>query len=452
MEQHSNYSVEAEQSVLGGLILDNNKWDDIAHFIDEKHFYVSAHKVIFKAIKLLLNQNKPVDILTLEQTLKEQNVINDISLDYLADIAKNTPTAANIEAYADIVQRAYKVRLIASLGKSLQYEAQAITSQDKLDELIEKAEKYLTDISLDKANADTNVDIDDVFTKMLDRMMNNAMACSEVTGVSYGLTELNKLTAGGQNGELTVLAARPSMGKTALSLTFLLGALNHKQEQTVQYYSLEMPAIQLAERLTAMTGRLPLNRIKQPKDLDDFEYAKIGESVSKIKKLMAKRLIIDDTSSMTISMLRSRIRRNVRKFGVPSMILVDYLQLLSDPKMKQAGNRHNEISEIVRNLKAIAKEINCPVVALSQLNRSLENRQNKRPLLSDLRESGTIEEAADVILFIYRDDYYRQDDSELDNRAEIIIAKNRNGSTGTVIAQFEGQYSSFSDVDNVYYQ
>ncbi|MDU8924285.1 replicative DNA helicase [Pasteurellaceae bacterium LIM206] len=447
-----SYSIEAEQAVLGGLLLDNNKWDEVSLILDEKNFFSIAHQKIFGVMKSLLEQNQDIDILILERVLREKSLLSDLGgIAYIAELSKNTPSAANIAAYAEIVKRDSQARELLALGNVLRTEAIKINSQDKLDSLVEKAERKLTDLTFNHFNQETNVDVAEVLDTVIMQMELSNKTDSVVTGTPFGIDRLDNSTAGGQCGDLIILAARPSMGKTALSLKFIESALNAVTDKPAQYFSLEMPASQLMRRFIAMHSRVSLQKIRQATLLDDAELAKIGEAIFHINTKWEDRLLIDDSSYLTPQMLRTRVRRNARKYGMPSVIIIDYLQLMSAPEYQDSKNRNLEISVISRNLKALAKEMDCPVIALSQLNRNSEQRADKRPLPSDLRDSGSLEQDADVIMFIYRDEVYNTN-SELKGIAEILIAKQRNGPVGTVLTQFKGEFSIFENIPDSEYE
>lgn len=353
-------------------------------------------------------------------------------------------------AYVDIVRTDSQSRMLFSLGNTLRTETVNINSKEKLDALIEHTEKTLTEITFNHAETETAVDLNQVMMTVLDRMDKSCKDKTSITGIPFGITRLDNHTSGAQKSDLIILAARPSMGKTALSLKFAESALT-KETSIVQYYSLEMPAEQLMQRFIAMRARVPNQKIRHATQLHDEDWAKIGEAIAYINDHWVGRLILDDSSYLTPQLLRSRERRNARKYGQPTLIIVDYLQLMADPTFKNGNNRTQEISSISRSLKALAKEMDCPVIALSQLNRNLEQRADKRPVQADLRESGSIEQDADVILFIYRDEVYHTQ-TEWPGMAEIIIGKQRNGPIGTVLARFNGELTLFEDLTENEYQ
>ncbi|MBV6540771.1 replicative DNA helicase [Ursidibacter maritimus] len=453
LPESSHYSLSAEQAVIGGLLLANEKWDEITPIVNESNFYLFAHKIIFSAIQSLCERNVPVDIITMEQVLKDKDkeLLEQVGgLAYLAELVKNTPSISSIESYAHIVKRDSQVRQLNALGNTLRAETNKIYSQESLDDLIEQTEKALTEITLNVDADLTNVSVIKAMQSVVTKMERCCQDKSLVTGVPFGITQLDSNTSGAQSGELIILAARPSMGKTALSLCFANSALE-TINKPVQYYSLEMPAEQIMERLLAMRANLSLTKIRQAVLMGDEDWTRVAISMEYIRDNWEDRLLIDDSSYLTPQMLRTRVRRNMRKYGQPSIVIVDYLQLMSVPSLKNSQNRHLEISEISRSLKNLAKEIGCPVIALSQLNRNLEQRADKRPLNSDLRESGSLEQDADVLLFIYRDEVYH-DNSDLPGIAEIIIGKQRNGPIGTIFSRFRGEYSRFDSIPEDEYE
>lgn len=458
------YSPEAEQAVIGGLILDNDKWDEISPILSEQNFYTGEHKAIFAIIREMLNKNMPVDLLTLDRAVREAKVLEDKgAFAYIAEICKNTPSAANIVAYAEIVKRDSQARALFALGNDLRGSALQISSKEKLDSVLSNAEKSLTELTFNQLGDNTAISVNEGLNQVLMTMDASLKHKSLVTGVPFGIERLDHNTTGGQAGELVILAARPSMGKTALSLRFVTAALDkivksHKDDchdaffgKTVQYFSLEMPAEQIFQRLVSMRARVVSQKMRQAIQLGDEEMGKIAETIGVMNSEWQNRLLIDESSYLTPQMLKSKVRRNARQYGKPAVIIVDYIQLMSDPTYKDGKNRHLEISAISRELKSLAKEMNCPVVALSQLNRSLEQRANKRPMPSDLRESGSLEQDADLLLFIYRDEVYNDVEPNEQGIAEIIIGKQRNGPIGTVFTRFRGEYSLFEDLDDAEY-
>ncbi|HHW7521443.1 TPA: replicative DNA helicase [Mannheimia haemolytica] len=451
------YSVEAEQAVLGGLVLDNAKWDDINPILSEQNFYLGVHKEIFKIIREMLNKNQSVDVLTLDRAAREANLLEKNGVfAYIAELCKNTPSAANIVAYAHIVKRDSQARALFALGNELRSSALQINSQEKLDTVLGRTEKSLTELTFNQLDDNTTISVNDGLIQVVKNMEHRSL----VTGVPFGIDRLDENTTGGQSGDLVILAARPSMGKTALSLRFVTAAMekiiaSRENEpffnKTVQYFSLEMPAVQIFQRLISMQAKVASQKMRQAIQLTDEETAKIAENLGVMNTQWQDRLLIDESNYLTPQMLKSKVRRNARQYGKPAVIIVDYIQLMSDPAYKDGKNRHLEISSISRELKSLAKEMDCPVIALSQLNRSLEQRANKRPMPSDLRESGSLEQDADLLLFIYRDEVYNDVEPNEQGIAEIMIGKQRNGPIGTIFTRFRGEYSLFENLTDAEY-
>lgn len=430
------HSVEAEQSVLGGLMLDNDRWDDIATVISAESFFSRPHQLIFSAMKTLLEQGKPIDLITVTESIEQQGQLEQAGgFAYLAELSKNTPSAANVVAYAEYVASYGQKRQLLSLGHDLV--GQASDARTDLAKLLEDTERRLFSIG-EQRSSDTVADMPTVVESYLERLEQRCGNPDDIVGTPTGFEQLDELTTGLQSGDLILVAGRPSMGKTALGLAMCEGALNGRVTQSVQIYSLEMPAEQLLSRFIAMLGKVPLQNLRSG-NMSDEHWGRVSAAIKILLTDWKNRLLIDDSSYMTPSILRSRIRKNARKHGTPSLILLDYLQLMRCPGQE---NRTQEIAEISRSLKVLAKEIGCPVVALSQLNRALENRPDKRPNNGDLRDSGALEQDADVIIFIYRDELY--DDRTPDRgMAEIIIGKQRNGPIGTVKVQYQSEITRF---------
>ncbi|QNS14593.1 replicative DNA helicase [Mannheimia bovis] len=461
----SPHSIEAEQAVLGGIMLSNDHWDNVAERVQPHDFYNYAHRIIFEQMADLVRANKPVDIITLDQALKDKGVLQDVGgFAYLAELSKNTPSAANILAYADIVRDRSDLRSVISAGNQIAemgYKTKGRNSKEVLDE----AERIVFEIAEKRNNANEGPQrIDDILLKTLARMdtLSKNRHNGGVTGVSTGFTDLNKKTAGLQPSDLIIVAARPSMGKTTFAMNLCENASlidiedkddldengnpKKKPAKPVLIFSLEMPADQIMMRMLASLSRVDQTKIRTGQISDDEDTAKISTTMAILQE--RNNIYIDDSSGLTPTELRSRARRVYRENGGLSLIMVDYLQLMRAPGF--SDNRTLEIAEISRSLKALAKELEVPVVALSQLNRSLEQRADKRPVNSDLRESGSIEQDADLIMFIYRDEVYN-DNSDLKGIAEIIIGKQRNGPIGRVRLTFQGQYSRFDNYSGGHY-
>ncbi|TON23248.1 replicative DNA helicase [Vibrio parahaemolyticus] len=434
------HSLEAEQSVIGGLLLDNERWDTVAERVVASDFYSRPHRLIFEGVKTILESGKPLDLITLSEHLERHEQLEDVGgFAYLADLAKNTPSAANINAYADIVAERAIVRGLIGVANEIAdagYDPQGRSSED----LIDMAESKVFAIAESRTSENEGPqNVDNILEKTLERIeLLYKTPQDGVTGVDTGFTDLNKKTAGLQGSDLVIVAARPSMGKTTFAMNLCENAAM-QQDKPVLIFSLEMPAEQLMMRMLASLSRVDQTKIRTGQ-LDDDDWARISSTMGIL--MQKKNMYIDDSSGLTPTEVRSRARRVAREHGGLSMIMVDYLQLMRVPSL--TDNRTLEIAEISRSLKALAKELNVPVVALSQLNRSLEQRADKRPVNSDLRESGSIEQDADLIMFIYRDEVYHPD-SPYKGTAEIIIGKQRNGPIGSVRLTFQGQHSRFDN-------
>ncbi|WP_113908054.1 replicative DNA helicase [Aliidiomarina celeris] len=436
------HSIDAEQSVLGGLMLSNQSWDNVVERVIKDDFYLRSHRIIFDAMAKLLEQGKPIDVVTLSEQLELTDSLESIGgFAYLLEIQKNTPSAANILAYADIVRERAVIREMIAVANAISetgFDTQGRSSAELLDD----AESKVFAIAEKRAKKNEGPqNLDGILSKTLAKieMLSQQKNNNGVTGVSTGFYNLDKMTAGLQPSDLIIVAARPSMGKTTFAMNLAeTAALNNQFPVVV--FSLEMPAEQIMMRMLASLSRVDQTKIRTGK-LDDDDWDRIGSAMGMLKE--NGKMYVDDGSGLTPTEVRSRSRRIHKEHGGLSMIMVDYLQLMTVPGMTE--NRTLEIAEISRSLKALAKELNCPVVALSQLNRSLEQRADKRPVNSDLRESGSIEQDADVIMFIYRDEVYHPDNSEDKGLAEIIIGKQRNGPIGRVKLKFHGQLSRFDN-------
>lgn len=428
-------SIESEQGVLGGLLLDNNTWDLIADKVEATDFFRHDHRLLFKTIAGLADKSIPFDIVTVHDALEDPDEAGGLA--YLGELAKNTPSVANIEHYAFIVRNRSQLRQLMSLG--YQCSREATDPQANASDVQESIEQQLFALGEGKS-ASEFVDINKCLTTVIEQIDAHFNGNVTVTGVPSGLDDLDDLTSGFQEADLIILGARPSMGKTSLALNFVDTALQAKPDRTVQVFSMEMPAKALLYRLVAILGHIDLGKLLKGK-LDDEDWPKLSAAASRIDRY-GERLVIDDSSALTPAAIRAKSRRAARRFGHPSLILIDYLQLMRCPGQE---NRANEISAISQALKALAKEMNCPVVALSQLNRELERRPNKRPINADLRDSGAIEQDADLIMFVYRDEVYHPL-TEHKGIAEIIIGKARNGPTGTVRTAFIANQTRFANL------
>jgi len=436
--------LQAEQAVLGGLMLDNNAWDTVADLLSEQDFYRRDHRLIFRAIEQLAENNNPLDAVTLSEWLDQNRLLEEVGgLSALGTLAQNTPSAANIKAYAEIVRENSVMRQLIEVGNRIANSGFVPEGRGS-SALLDDAEKLVFDIAEQGKRGKRGFrDIRSLLTAAVDRIDMLSQQDEAITGVSTGFSDLDEKTAGLQPSDLIIVAGRPSMGKTTLAVNFAENAAI-KNQVPVAIFSMEMPGEQLALRMMSSLGHIDQHKIRTGK-LDDDDWPRLTSAVS---LLDAAPIFIDDTPALSPIELRARARRLKREHNL-GLIVVDYLQLMQVTNTRE--NRTNEISEISRNLKALAKELNVPVIALSQLNRSLEQRTDRRPVMSDLRESGAIEQDADVIMFIYRDEVYHED-SPKKGLAEIIIGKQRNGPIGKIELTFRGQFTRFENTarDNYY--
>lgn len=434
------HSIEAEQSVLGGLMIANDAWDSVADVVTEADFYRAGHQRIFVQMAKLVELGEPIDVITLAEALKNAGELDSEEVggfNYLVELAKNTPSAANIRAYAQVVRERSSLRSMISVANQIADNGFNPDGRSS-DELLDEAERSIMHIAEGRPNQGGPEGVNTLLQGAIERIDELFNSDSNLTGLSTGFTELDDKTSGLQKSDLIIVAARPSMGKTAFAVNLVEHAIL-STDKPVVVFSMEMPASSIIMRMISAIGRIHMSKVLSGK-LDEEDWPKLTAAVSKLKD---RPLFIDDTPALTPTEIRSRIRRIAREHGEIGMVMVDYLQL-----MQVAGTsegRTAEISEISRSLKAIAKEFNCPMVALSQLNRSLEQRPNKRPINSDLRESGAIEQDADVIMFIYRDEYYNEESPDK-GIAEIIIGKQRNGPTGTSRLAFLGHFTRFENL------
>ncbi|HEY4145554.1 replicative DNA helicase [Pinirhizobacter sp.] len=433
----SPHSLEAEQAVLGGLMLAPDAMDKVADKLGEDDFYRKDHRLIWRAIAELANKGMPSDAVTLGDWFEANGMAELVGgASYLIELANATPSAANIAAYADIVREKSVLRQLIDAGTAITEDGYRPEGKS-VQEVMELAEQRVFKIAESGARGKKDIvsmrtAVSEAFRLLSQRYENRG----QLTGVSTGFTDLDELTSGLQPSDLVIVAARPSMGKTAFALN-IAEAAAMRGKKSVAVFSMEMSASQLAFRLISSLGRIHQSHLRTG-DLAEEDWPRV---TSAITMLSDAKIFIDDTPAMSPVELRSRARRLQREHGL-GLIVIDYLQLMQVPGNKE--NRATEISEISRGLKALAKELDVPVVALSQLNRSLEQRADKRPMMSDLRESGAIEQDADVIMFIYRDDYYNKESPDK-GLAEIIIGKQRNGPTDTVKLAFLGHYTKFEN-------
>jgi replicative DNA helicase len=437
------HSVEAEQSVLGGLLLDNSAWERIADHISELDFYRYDHRLIYRHINKLIEAAKPADVITVAESLERSAELADAGgIPYIGALAKNTPSAANIRRYAEIVRERSVMRKLVEVGTAIADSAYSPAGRDAR-QLLDEAETKVFEIAEQGARGQQGfVELQPLLTQVIERIdeLYHQDNPSDVTGTPTGFTDLDHMTSGLQPGDLVIVAGRPSMGKTALALN-IAEHVGVETRLPVGVFSMEMGGTQLALRMLGSVGKLDQHRLRTGR-LRDEDWPRLTHAVGKLNDAP---IHIDETPALNALELRARARRLHRQYGRLGLIVVDYLQLMS---ASGAGeNRATEISEISRSLKALAKELSVPLIALSQLNRSLEQRPNKRPVMSDLRESGAIEQDADLILFIYRDEVYNPDTQEK-GIAEIIIGKQRNGPIGTIRLTFQGEYTRFQNYAN----
>ena len=431
-------SIEAEQSVLGGLLLDSGKWDDVSEVVTPDDFYHQKHREIFSAISALREHDEAIDVVTTSEWLDRQGLLESIGgLQYLGALANNTPSASNIKAYANIVhERSVLRRLITATNDIAQKSYSPNGAQVK--EIIDFAEKLVFDISQnDRQHQAGFTPIQGLLAGAINRIEELYKSDTALTGIPTGFTDLDNLTSGFQKSDLIVIAGRPSMGKTSLAMNIAESAVLDSKVATA-VFSMEMPGQQLAMRMLSSLGRVNAHRVRTGQ-LSNEDWPRLTSGLSLLNEAP---LFIDDTAALNPLELRSRARRLMREEHSLGLIIVDYLQLMQSSESTE--NRAIEVANITRSLKVLAKELNVPVVVLSQLNRGLEQRPNKRPVMSDLRESGAIEQDADVILFIYRDEVYNEDSNDK-GTAEVIIGKQRNGPTGTVRLTFLGEFTRFEN-------
>ena len=430
------HSIEAEQAVIGAMLMDSDAITTASEIICDADFYQKAYGVIFDAITELYNENKAVDLVTLQERLKEKDAPSEIaSLEFVRDLVSAVPTSANVKYYAEIVAEKALMRRMIKLNEEI--ENACYLGREPVEAILETTEKKVFEL-VQKRNTGDHVPIRDVVISALEKIEKASKTSGSVTGIPSGFLDLDYKTAGFQNSDLVLVAARPSMGKTA----FVLNIAQHvafKANKAVAIFSLEMSKEQLVNRLFALESQVDAQSLRTG-NLKDADWEKLIEGAGVIG---SSKLIIDDTPGISISELRSKCRKYKLEHGL-DIIIIDYLQLMTGRVGGRSESRQQEISEISRALKGLARELNVPVIALSQLSRAVEQRPDHRPMLSDLRESGAIEQDADMVMFIYRDDYYHPD-TEKKNVAEIIIAKQRNGAIGTVNLAWLPNYTKFAN-------
>ena len=435
------HSIEAEQSVLGGLLLDNEALDRITDLISETDFYRSEHKLIFQQMSRLLERGKPADVITVSEAIEQAGLTDETGgLVYLGELAANTPSAANIRRYAEIVRERAVLRHLVVAGDEIATDALNPLGRDA-KELLDTAEQKVFAIAEMGARSQQGfVHINPLLTQVVERIqeLHDRENPSEITGVPTGFTDLDRMTSGLQPGDLIIVAGRPSMGKTAFALN-IAEYVAVDVGLPVAVFSMEMGGTQLAMRMLASIGRLDSHRVRTGRLTDD-EWSRLTFALGKLHEAP---MHIDETGGMNPTDLRGRARRLKRQVGKLGLIVIDYIQLMGSTRQNE--NRATEVSEISRSLKALARELEVPIIALSQLSRKVEERTDKRPMMSDLRESGAIEQDADVILMMYREEYYKPDTPDK-GMAEVIIGKQRNGPTGTVNLAFLGEYTRFENL------
>ena len=431
------HSVEAEQAVIGGLMLDDTEWDNVADILLAEDFYRAEHQLIFQVMSRQSEAGSPIDVVTLVESLDSLNELESAGgLDYLSDLSGNARGTANIRTYADIIRERAILRRLISVANGIA-DSGYNTGGRRAAEVLDEAEQRVFNISDERPQEQGPVPINPLLTKAVDRIDELAGSDGSLTGLASGYTDLDNMTAGWQKSDLVIVAGRPSMGKTAFAMNLVEHAVL-EGDSPVLVFSLEMPAESLVFRMLSSIGKIDQKRLRTGQLTDD-DWPGFNSAVAKLKD---RPLFIDDSAAVSPMEMRARARRVVREHGALGMVVVDYLQLMQIKGTNE--NRVNEISEISRSLKLLAREFECPVIALSQLNRGLEQRPNKRPVMSDLRESGAIEQDADVIAFIYRDEVYNEDTPDK-GVAEVIIGKQRNGPIGTVRLAFLGQFTRFEN-------
>jgi len=431
------HSVEAEQAVLGGLMLDNREWDNVADVLIATDFYRPEHQSIFKVMGDQSEANKPMDVVTLVEALNSLNELSNAGgLDYLSELVSNARGTANMMAYADIIRERSTFRRLITVANDIADSGYNPGGRPAA-EILDGAEQQVFNIADERPTDSGPVLINPLLREAVDRIDELSGMDGSLTGLSTGYTDLDEMTSGWQKSDLIIVAGRPSMGKTAFAMNLVESAIM-SSDKPVLVFSLEMPASSLIFRMLSSLGKIDQTRLRTGQLVED-EWAALNSAVARLKD---KPLYIDDTPALSPMEMRSRARRILREKNGLGLVVVDYLQLMQIKGGSE--NRVGEISEISRSLKQLAREFECPVIALSQLNRSLEQRPNKRPVMSDLRESGAIEQDADLISFVYRDEVYNEDSPDK-GTAEIIIGKHRNGPIGTVRLSFVGKYTRFEN-------
>lgn len=434
------HSQEAEQSVLGALMIDNRAWDKVVDRLSADDFYRHEHRLIYGALENLAQRNQPFDVVTVSDVLKQSGTLGSVGGEaYLYELAQNTPSAANVAAYADIVRERSVLRQLIATGAEITESAFQADSTD-IQSILDEAERKVFQIAEQRSRGSGPVKVSSLLGAVTERIDELYHSDQMITGLSTGFADFDRMTSGLQGGDLIVVAGRPSMGKTTFCMNIAEYA-SIKATKPVLVFSLEMPSESLTLRMMSSLGRIDQHKVRTGK-LHEDDWPRVTMAVSMLSEA---KMYIDDTPALSPSELRARARRVARENNGLSLIVVDYLQLMTIQGGKE--NRTTEISEISRSLKAVAKELDVPLIALSQLNRSLESRTDRRPVMSDLRESGAIEQDADLIVFIYRDEVYHEDSPDK-GLAEIIIRKHRNGPIGDFRLTFKGQFTRFENYTN----
>jgi replicative DNA helicase len=433
------HSIEAEQSVLGALLIDAAAWEQVADALTGEDFYRPDHRLIYEALVQLIAAGRPGDVVTVSEQLERHGLLADAGgLAYLGTLARDTPSSINVRSYAQIVRERSLLRLLLSAGREI---ASSVFSEDGLPagDLVNKAEELVYKIGeMGARGREGAVRVSTMLPSLIDKIDQWHNDPDKLRGLATGFTDFDKKTGGLRPGDLIVIAGRPSMGKTTLAVNMAeFAAVSPDVKASVAIFSMEMPSEQVVTRMLSSIGHVPLNSLRTGQISDD-DWVRITSATS---QLSDARIFVDETPALTPTELRARARRIKRQHGL-DLVVVDYMQLMQVPGTKE--NRATEIAEISRGLKALAKELQLPVIALSQLNRGVEQRQEKKPVMSDLRESGAIEQDADMILLIYRDEVYDKNTTKK-GMAEIDLAKHRNGETGTFVLTFQGQYTRFSN-------
>ena len=444
------HSIEAEQSVLGGLMLDNDAWLKVADLIGENDFYRTDHQLIYHAIGRLTEKNRPADVITVAEEIDRLGKLEEVGgLAYLGQLVQSTPSAANIRRYAEIVHERYVLRELAKVGNEIADSAYNPDGREA-EELLDTAEAAVFKIAESgNKNKQGFMDTPTLLTEVVERidMLYHRDSDSDVTGIATGFADLDARTSGLQPGDLIIVAGRPSMGKTAFAINVAENVAVDSRKP-VAVFSMEMGGAQLVMRMIGSVGRLDQHKLRTGK-LDDDDWPKLTSAVGKLHEAP---IYIDETGGLSPIEVRARCRRLMRDLSIRGindgqlgLVVIDYLQLMKGSSRSAGENRATEISEISRSLKGLAKELQVPVIALSQLSRAVEQRPDKRPMMSDLRESGAIEQDADVILFMFREEYYFPEKTEIKGQAEVIIGKQRNGPVGRVRMTWMGQYTRFEN-------